>query len=141
VRYARESMAKEYTIETAAEDLEAALRLLGGRWKPVILFNLFGGQVRRFSDLERAIPDVTQKMLGQQLKSMESDGIVVRTVYPEVPTRVEYQLTEWGQSLCPTLDGFLKWFEQRPNADEASTLTKNLMATSMQRMKKKSFEQ
>ena len=134
-------MAKEYTTETAAEDLEAALRLLGGRWKLVILFNLFGGQVRRFSDLERAIPDVTQKMLGQQLKSMESDGIVVRTVYPEVPTRVEYQLTEWGQSLCPTLDAFLKWFEQRPNADKASTLTKNLMATSMQRMKKKSFEQ
>jgi DNA-binding HxlR family transcriptional regulator len=134
-------MAKEYTIDTAAEDLEAALHLLGGRWKPVILFNLFGGQVRRFSDLERAIPDITQKMLGQQLKSMESDGIVVRTVYPEVPTRVEYQLTEWGQSLCPTLDAFLKWFEQRPNAENASTLTKNLMATSMQRMKKKSFEQ
>jgi DNA-binding HxlR family transcriptional regulator len=113
-------MAKEYTIETAAEHLEAALRLLGGRWKLLILFNLFGGQVRRFSDLERAIPDVTQKMLGQQLKSMESDGIVVRTVYAEVPTRVEYQLTEWGQSLCPTLDAFLKWFEQRPNADKAS---------------------
>ena len=129
-------MAKEYTIETAAEDLEAALRLLGGRWKLVILFNLFGGQVRRFSDLERAIPDVTQKMLGQQLKSMESDGIVVRTVYPEVPTRVEYQLTGWGKSLCPTLDALLKWFEQRPNADKAPTLTKNLMATSMQRMKK-----
>ena len=104
-----------YTIETAARDVEAAIRLLDGRWKLVILFNLFGGNVRRFSDLERAIPGVTQKMLGQQLKTMESDGMVARAVFPEFPPRVEYRLTDWGQSLCSRLDALLEWFEERPN--------------------------
>ena len=106
-----------YTIETAARDVEAAIRLLDGRWKLLILFNLFGGNVRRFSDLERAIPGVTQKMLGQQLRTMESDGMVARAVFPEVPPRVEYRLTDWGQSLCLRLDALLEWFEERPNLD------------------------
>src|SRR6266704_137218 len=57
----------------------------------------------RFSDLERAIPNITQKMLGQQLRSLAVDGIVVRTAYPQVPPTVEYCLTSWGQSLCLTL--------------------------------------
>jgi len=104
-----------YTIETAARDVEAAIRLLDGRWKLLILFNLFGGNVRRFSDLERAIPGVTQKMLGQQLRTMESDGMVARAVFPEVPPRVEYRLTDWAQSLCPRLDALLEWFEERPD--------------------------
>ena len=107
-----------YTSETAARDVEAAIRLLDGRWKLLILFNLFGGSVRRFSDLERGIPGVTQKMLGQQLKTMERDGIVARAVFAEVPPRVEYRLTEWGQSLCSRLDALLEWFEERPNLDE-----------------------
>ena len=73
-------MPKKYTPLTAAQDVEAALHLLEGRWKLVILFHLFGGKVLRFSELERAIPNITQKMLGQQLRRMESDGIVVRMV-------------------------------------------------------------
>ena len=102
-------MAKKYTPLSAAQDVEAALRLLEGRWKLVILFHLFGGKVLRYSDLERAIPNITQKMLGQQLRQLESDGIVVRKAYPQVPPRVEYSLTAWGQALCPTLDAILKW--------------------------------
>jgi DNA-binding HxlR family transcriptional regulator len=74
-------MSKQYTPVSAARDVEAALHLLEGRWKLVILFHLFGGKVMRFSELERAIPSVTQKMLGQQLRQMEKDGIVVRKVY------------------------------------------------------------
>jgi DNA-binding HxlR family transcriptional regulator len=66
----------------------------------------------RFSDLERAIPNITQKMLGQQLRSLAADGIVVRTAYPQVPPKVEYCLTPWGQSLCPTLDAILKWADR-----------------------------
>ena len=108
-------MSKNYTPLTAAQDVEAALRLLEGRWKLVILFHLFGGKVLRFSDLERAIPNITQKMLGQQLRRMESDGIVVRKAYPEVPPRVEYSLTPWGQALCPALDAILKWADRRQN--------------------------
>ena len=106
-------MAQKYTPLTAAQDVEAALRLLEGRWKLVILFHLFGGKVLRYSDLERAIPNITQKMLGQQLRQLESDGIVVRKAYPQVPPRVEYSLTAWGQTLCPVLDAILKWADLR----------------------------
>jgi DNA-binding HxlR family transcriptional regulator len=107
-------MPKRYTPVTAAADLEKALRFLEGRWKLVILFHLFGGKIMRFSELERAIPAITQKMLGQQLKALEADGIVLRTFYPQVPPKVEYSLTSWGQSLCPALDAILKWADRRP---------------------------
>jgi DNA-binding HxlR family transcriptional regulator len=112
-------MPKNYTPTSAAQDVEAALRLLEGRWKLVILFHLFGGKVLRFSDLERAIPNITQKMLGQQLRQMETDGIVVRKAYPQVPPKVEYSLTAWGQALCPALDAILKWADlrQQPSAE------------------------
>lgn len=103
-----------YTRSTAAEGVENALKMLEGRWKLVILFHLFGGRVMRFSELERAIPEVSQKMLIQQLRHMETDGIVHRTVYPEVPPKVEYRLTEWGQALCPALDALLAWAAARP---------------------------
>jgi DNA-binding HxlR family transcriptional regulator len=109
-------MPKKYTPSSAARDVEAALKILEGRWKLVILFHLFGGKVLRYSDLERLIPNITQKMLGQQLRQMEADGIVVRKAYPQVPPRVEYSLTEWGQALCPALDAILKWAELRPQA-------------------------
>jgi DNA-binding HxlR family transcriptional regulator len=111
------TMAKRYTPTSAAADVEAALRMLEGRWKLVILFHLFGGKVMRFSALERAIPNITQKMLGQQLRQLEADGIVHRTSYPQVPPKVEYRLTEWGQSLCPTLDSILKWADRRPKSN------------------------
>lgn len=104
-----EEEAPQWTRLTAAEGVEKALRKLEGRWKFLILFQLFGGQVMRFSDLERAIPAVTQKMLAQQLRQLEKDGIVHRTVYAVVPPKVEYSLTPWGQSLCPVLDALLKW--------------------------------
>tara|TARA_B100000749_G_scaffold262718_1_gene235786 strand:- start:326 stop:697 length:372 start_codon:yes stop_codon:yes gene_type:complete len=104
----------KYTSQTAAEGVETALRFLEGRWKLVILFHLFGGRVMRFSELERAIPDISQKMLIQQLRALENVGIVRRVVYPEVPPKVEYRLTDWGQALCPALDALLTWAEQKP---------------------------
>jgi DNA-binding HxlR family transcriptional regulator len=107
-------MDKRYTPISAAIGVEDAMKLLEGRWKLVILFHLFGGKVLRFSELERAIPSITQKMLGQQLRSLAADGIVVRTAYPQVPPKVEYRLTSWGQSLCPALDAILKWAARRP---------------------------
>lgn len=90
--------------------------MLEGRWKLVILFQLFGGRLLRFSELERAIPAISQKMLIQQLRQMEADGIVTRLVHHQVPPKVEYGLTDWGQSLCPTLDGLLRWAAARPEA-------------------------
>ncbi|WAS90120.1 helix-turn-helix domain-containing protein [Nannocystis poenicansa] len=112
------------TPDAAAEAVGEALALLEGRWKLRILFNLFGGKVLRYSELERAIPEVSQKMLAQQLRRLESDGLVRREVFGEVPPRVEYRLTEWGQSLCPTLDSLLQWTARRvpalSGASEAS---------------------
>ncbi len=74
-----------------------------------IIFNLFGAQTRRFSELERLIEGITQKMLIQQLRDLEKDGIIGRTVYPQVPPKVEYFLTEEGRGLYPVLDELLKW--------------------------------
>lgn len=103
-----------HTPMSAARGIEQAFTMLRGRWKLVILFHLFGGKVLRFSDLERAIPDVSQKMLAQQLRQLERDGIVTRTIHPEVPPKVEYRMTGWGQSLCPALDSLLTWAEGQP---------------------------
>lgn len=105
-----------YTAETAAQGVQDVIRVLEGRWKLVILFQLFGGQVRRFSDLERAIPGVSQKMLIQQLRQLEADGVVARIVHHQVPPKVEYHLTDWGQALCPALDALLLWAERAPSA-------------------------
>ena len=107
-----------HTPASAAIGIEHAISMLEGRWKVLILFHLFGGKMLRYSDLERAIPEVSQKMLSQQLRQLERDGIVTRTVHPEVPPRVAYRLTEWGQSLCPALDQLLTWVEQRPASSE-----------------------
>jgi DNA-binding HxlR family transcriptional regulator len=112
---------KAWTRESAAKGVEQTLALLEGRWKLEILFQLFGGAVRRFSDLERAIPAVTQKMLAQQLRQLERDGIVTRKIYPEIPPKVEYALTPWGQSLCPVLDALLRWADVRPVSAPGAT--------------------
>ena len=109
VRYLPDGKHVDWTPVTAASGVENVLRILEGRWKLVILFHLFGGKVLRFSDLERAIPAISQKMLIQQLRQMETDGIVSRIVHHQVPPKVEYCLTDWGQALCPALDALLKW--------------------------------
>ena len=101
-------MSKLYSPETAASGVEQVLRMLEGRWKLIILFHLFDGKVQRYSDFEKLIPEISQKMLAQQLRQLEADGIVSRRVYPQVPPKVEYRLTEWGQALCPALDAMLK---------------------------------
>jgi DNA-binding HxlR family transcriptional regulator len=98
----------------AAESAEQALKTLEGRWKLLIIFHLItGGPVLRFSELQRAIPGVSQKMLIQQLRELERDGVLTRTVYPVVPPKVEYGMTEVGQALCPALHELLQWSEYR----------------------------
>ena len=110
---------RRHTPGSAAAGIEHAIRMLEGRWKLLILFHLFGGKTLRFSDLERAIGGVSQKMLTQQLRQLERDGVVGRTVHPEVPPRVEYHLTDWGQSVCPALDKLLTWAEEQPTTGGA----------------------
>jgi DNA-binding HxlR family transcriptional regulator len=102
-----------WTPITAAHGVEQALTILEGKWKLVILFHLFGGKLLRFSDLGRAIPAITEKMLIQQLRQLEADGVVRRIVHHQVPPKVEYGLTDWGQALCPALDALLTWAGRR----------------------------
>jgi DNA-binding HxlR family transcriptional regulator len=113
VRYLPKRKRGTYTPAKHAEGAEQALKVLEGRWKMIIIFHLFTQPVLRFSELERAIPAVSQKMLIQQLRELERDGVVRRTVHPQVPPKVEYDLTELGRALCPALDALLEWGELR----------------------------
>ena len=88
--------------------VEATLRVLGGKWKMLILFHL-NGSTRRFSELKRSMPSITEKMLAQQLKELEADSVVSRKVYPQVPPKVEYSITEYGKSLQPVIRAMAKW--------------------------------
>ena len=117
VGYSPTGKLEDVTPDMAATGVEAAFRMLEGRWKMVIVFQLFDREVLRFSELERAIPGVSQKMLIQQLRDLERDGIVDRVVYPQVPPKVEYRLTAWGQAMCPALDALLEWAAQRPQTE------------------------
>lgn len=84
------------------------LNLIGGKWKPVIIF-LLRKECNRFSMLQRAIPAISKQMLVNQLRELEADGIIERVVYPEVPPRVEYFMTERGSSLFPIIDTMSAW--------------------------------
>src|ERR1700755_1549936 len=94
-------------------ELEDALKVLEGRWKALIVFHLLRAPVLRFSELRRAIPGVSQKMLIQQLRDLEGNGIVARKVYPEVPPKVEYALTADGSALRPALVALQLWAASR----------------------------
>ena len=114
VGYSPTGKLEDVTPDLAASGIEAAFKILEGRWKMMIIFQLFARSVLRFSELERAIPGVSQKMLIQHLRELERDGVVQRKVYPQVPPRVEYRLTSWGQAMCPALDALLEWAAARP---------------------------
>jgi len=88
--------------------VEVSMDLLSGKWKCLMLWHLNDG-TKRYKELERIVPGVSQKMLTQQLKELEKDGLITRTVYPEVPPRVEYSLTRLGQSAFPILDMMHSW--------------------------------
>lgn len=88
--------------------VELTLRVIGGRWKVLILRELAKG-TRRFNELHRALAGVTQKMLAQQLREMERHGLILRKVYPQVPPKVEYSLTDSGKSLKPILAAMHQW--------------------------------
>lgn len=99
--------------------VEAALDVIGGRWKGVILFHLLEGP-RRFNELRRLLPRVTQRMLTLQLRELEADGVIHREVHAQVPPRVDYSLTEFGTSLRTILGDLRQWgalYVERQAAD------------------------
>jgi DNA-binding HxlR family transcriptional regulator len=101
--------------------VEAALEAIGGKWKGLILFHLHDG-MKRFNELRRLMPEVTQRMLTKQLRELELDQIVQRTVFPEVPPRVEYTLTPFGETLTPILMALQQWGNDY--LDKLSTIRK-----------------
>ena len=100
--------------------VEAALDVIGGKWKPLILWAL-GDNVLRFGELQKSLPGVNTKMLTKQLRELEGDGVISRTVYPEVPPRVEYAITDFGRTLIPILDALCTWGAEYlgPDGDSA----------------------
>lgn len=102
--------------------VEATLSVIGGLWKAVVLFHLLDGK-KRFGELSRLVPGTTQRMLTLQLRELEADGVISRTVFPEVPPRVEYELTEFGRSLEPILLTMRDWglaFQNRKTAADVA---------------------
>lgn len=103
-------MAENEVKNLPACPVETTLTLIGNKWKVLILRDLLPG-TKRFGELKKSLGSVSQKVLTAQLRDMEADGLVSRTVYPEVPPRVEYTLTDLGMSLKPVLDSMLTWGE------------------------------
>ncbi|MDI3423095.1 winged helix-turn-helix transcriptional regulator [Streptomyces luteolus] len=93
--------------------IDAALDVVSGKWKGLVLWDLHAHGIRRFAELRRALPGVSEKMLTQHLRQMEEDGLVHRTVYAEVPPRVEYGLTEAGEALNEALQPLGEWGLER----------------------------
>jgi DNA-binding HxlR family transcriptional regulator len=108
--------------ETTSCPVTTALTVIGGKWKVIILWHL-QGRVRRFGELQKSIAGISQKMLTQELRDLEESGLVFRKVYPVVPPRVEYSLTEFGRSLAPVLEQLCEWgtaFQRRLADEEAA---------------------
>lgn len=99
--------------------VEATLSVIGGKWKVVILFHLSHSGTHRFAELRRKIPGVSERMLTQQLRELEHDGVVHREIYPEVPPKVEYSLTAYGETLRPICELMCGWGKKHMKRVEA----------------------
>jgi len=104
---------------SSCSSVKVTLEVMGGKWKPLIMF-LLVEKTMRFSELQRSITGITQKMLTEQLRELERDGMLSRKVYPQVPPKVEYSITTYGKTLLPVLETMHKWGKthrsQTPNA-------------------------
>jgi len=97
--------------------IEATLDVIGGKWKPLVIYHLKEGTLRFNQIVSRVQPRITQRMLTKELRELEKDGLVTRKVYPQVPPKVEYSLTERGQSLIPILDELCDWGSEHMGDD------------------------
>jgi DNA-binding HxlR family transcriptional regulator len=104
---------------------EIAIRLIGGGWKVLIVYHLATKGMQRYADLRRRMPGVTPKVLTQQLRALENDQVVERTVYPEVPPRVEYRLTPLGETLRPVIDAMYLWGQEHGQERAQASAVRN----------------
>jgi DNA-binding HxlR family transcriptional regulator len=105
---------KEINEDTYPCPVEVAVDVIGGKWKGLILYHLISG-TKRFNELRRLMPKTTQRMLTLQLRELEKDGIIHREVYPEIPPKVEYSLTNFGETLKPIIFSMRDWGEAYEN--------------------------
>jgi DNA-binding HxlR family transcriptional regulator len=105
------SMRKQRHKQYTNCPIEAALDAIGGKWKAILLFRIIE-DTRRFNELRRLIPNVTQRTLTNQLRELEQDGLITRKIYAQVPPKVEYSATELGDSLKPIIEALSEWSEQ-----------------------------
>ena len=97
--------------------IEATMDIIGGKWKPLVIYQLKDGTLRFNEIVSRVTPKITQRMLTKELREMETDGLVIRKVYPQVPPKVEYSLTEKAESLIPILDQLCDWGSEHMGDD------------------------
>lgn len=102
--------------KTVVCEIEAVFDMIGGKWKPLILCLLKDSGALRHGAMLKTMTGISQKMLTHQLRDLEADGFISKTIFPEIPPRVEYQLTEKGHSVMPILDSMCAWYDEHPSA-------------------------
>ncbi len=103
---------------TSGSPVNITLKVIGGKWKPEILWQLYA-QTLRFSELKRKVTGITQKMLTQELRELEENKIILRTVHPVIPPKVEYSLTDYGKTLSPVLRSMAEWGEKHKSTQSS----------------------
>ena len=103
---------KNYVFDENSCPVTATMKVLGGKWKPILINAIYLTAPARFGELKRSVKGITQSMLTQQLRELEDDGLISRKIYAEIPPRVEYTLTQFGLTLSPIMQSMAKWGEQ-----------------------------
>jgi DNA-binding HxlR family transcriptional regulator len=103
---------KNFVFDENSCAVTATMKVLGGKWKPILINAIYLTAPARFGELKRSVVGITQSMLTQQLRELEDDGVISRKIYAEIPPRVEYTLTEFGLTLSPIMQSMAKWGEE-----------------------------
>ena len=108
----KDKMKKVFVFDENTCPVTATMKVLGGKWKPILINAIYFTAPARFGELKRSVKGITQSMLTQQLRELEEDGIISRKIYAEIPPRVEYALTEFGLTLSPVIQTMAQWGEE-----------------------------
>jgi DNA-binding HxlR family transcriptional regulator len=103
---------KNFIFDENSCPVTSTMKVLGGKWKPILINAIYLTSPARFGELKRSVKGITQSMLTQQLRELEDDGLISRKIYAEIPPKVEYTLTEFGMTLSPVMQSMAKWGEE-----------------------------